>query len=131
MAGASVDVAVTRGRWLAVVDVGGGELIDGNLKLSNAVLRVGGGVRTGDVELRAGLTLAPIWVGNGAGDSTVLVGAGASARLRVPIASGVRLVVAAGADAFATRTEYALAGMSTIATPWLAPWVAAGFEVTP
>jgi hypothetical protein len=131
LAGASIDVAVPRGRWIVTAEVGGGELIAGGLDLRAATIRAGGGVRTGWIDLRAGLTLAPVEVTSGFGDATVLAGAGASARLRVPVADGLRVVIAAGADAYATRTEYTMNGMPFTATPWLAPWLAAGVEVTP
>jgi hypothetical protein len=68
-------------------------------------------------------------VSTGVGDHTVLFGAGASGRLRVPVVAGVRGVLAVGIDAFANRTQYQVLGMPTVATPQLAPWVAAGVEV--
>ena len=129
LADATVDVAVPRGRWIGSVELGGGGLIGGGIDLRGAVVRVGGGVRAGLVEVRAGITVAPVEVRDGTGDCTVLAGAGASARLRVPIAPTVRIVLAAGADAFATRTEYRKDGMALTATPWLAPWLGAGLEV--
>lgn len=141
MAGGGVDVAIARGTWLAAAEVEAGQLVEGDLHLGDAVVRLGGGWRRGALELRAGATVAPVWVGNGAGDSTVLAGGGASARLRVPVARDVRFVLAVGVDAFATRSEYVIetsepgaAGATMteqVATPWLAPWVAVGAEVTP
>ncbi len=93
-------------------------------------MRASGGVRVGGVELRAGLTVAPILVSNGRGDQTVLVGGGASARVRLPISRALGVVVATGADAFANRTDYAVAPMTKLSTPWLAPWAATGVEVS-
>jgi hypothetical protein len=73
----------------------------------------------------------PLTVGDGAGDATVLVGAGTSVRLRAPIGLGVDAVLAGGIDLFATRTTYVLDGMPVLTTPRIAPWLAAGFEVAP
>ena len=131
VAGGAIDVAIPRGRWLIAFDLGGGQLLnDDQLELSAAVVRGGGGVRYGWLDVRAGLTLVPINVTTGTGDQTVLVGAGASVRLRVPITELVRFVVAGGADAFATRTEYRTNATMT-ETPWLAPWFGAGIEMAP
>jgi hypothetical protein len=48
----------------------------------------------------------------------------------VSLGGGLDLVLAGGADVFATRTEYARSGMAAGATPWLAPWLAVGVVVT-
>ena len=131
LGGLTVDAALARGGWLAAIDVTGGTLVDNSVSLSTAVIRLSGGARAGLFELRGGLTLAPLVVQSGAGDRTVLVGAGASARLRLPLAPRLRGVLAVGVDAFATRTEYLVDGMQAMATPRIAPWLAAGLEVTP
>jgi hypothetical protein len=130
LGGLGVDLAIPRGAWLFAIDAGGGTLIDGPLHLTAATLRICGGARLGWLELRMGATLAPLIVSDGRGDSTILAGAGASVRIRVPIARGIRAVVAGGVDLFATTTTYLLAG-SEMATPRAAPWIAAGMEVTP
>lgn len=127
----TIDFARARGPWVAALDVGGATLVGGPINLSAAVVRVSGGYRVSWFELRAGATFAPLVVSNGDGDSTVLVGGGASARLRVPLGDGLRAVLAAGADVFATRTQYLIEGMPTMTTPRAAPWLGAGIEVTP
>jgi hypothetical protein len=48
--------------------------------------------------------------------------------MRIGLTADLYAVLAAGVDAYATHTQYQLATM-TIATPWLAPWVAVGLEV--
>jgi len=130
LAGATIDVTVPRGAWFAALDVGGGTLVGGGLHLSGGVVRTGIGTRVGWLDLRASATFVPIDVTDGAGDFTILAGAGASARLRIPLPERIELVIAGGADAFATRTEYSVGG-AMIATPWVAPWFGAGIEVTP
>ena len=129
LAGVALDLRIPYGSWFAAVDAGGGELVDGTLHLTGGVVRASVGRRMGRLDLRGGATVAPINVADGAGDTTVLVGAGVSARVRFPV-DAFDLVLAGGADAFATRTEYRIASM-TVATPWLAPWVGLGIEVTP
>jgi hypothetical protein len=131
LAGVQIDLALPRDAWLFAIEAGGATLIDGPLRLTAAVVRLGGGVRLGALELRAGATLAPVIVSEGAGDQTVLLGAGASARLRLPISSSVRVLVATGGDVFATRTTYLRDGMQVMTTPRAAPWLAVGMEVTP
>ena len=130
LAGGVVDLAVPRGAWSVAGELGGGTLVTGDLHLSGAIARLGLAVRPSVLELRIGVTLAPIVTRDGVGDLTVLLGGGASARLRLPIGATLHAVLAAGVDVFATRTEYLRAGMTTVATPWLAPWVAAGVEVS-
>lgn len=130
LAGAALDIALPRGDWFAAIDVGGATLVGGGLHLSGGVVRLGGGARVGWFELRAGATLVPLLVDDGAGDRTVLAGAGSSVRLRVPLGGGVTAVAAAGGDVFATRTQYQLAGRM-IATPLVSPWLGAGIEVVP
>lgn len=125
----TVDVSLPRGAWLAAIEVGGGELIGGAARVLTSVIRLDAGVRAGNVELRGGATAMPMWVTSGAGDRTILVGGGASLRLRLPITGTSTAVLAGGADAFATRSHYQLAGMTALVTPWLAPWLACGVEV--
>jgi hypothetical protein len=129
--GLGVDLAVPRGTWLLAVEASGGALLDGPLRLTTGVLRLAVGTRHGAFDLRAGATVMPLTVGDGIGDATVLVGAGTSVRLRLSIAAGVHAVLAGGVDLVATRTTYVLDGMPVLTTPWIAPWLAAGFEVTP
>lgn len=131
LGGLTLDGALPRDRWLITIDLGAATLVDGPVNLTSGVVRLGGGVRAGLFELRAGLTVASVFVSDGAGDRTVLVGAGTSLRFRAPVTSGIRAVFVGGVDAFATRTEYRLDGMTAMATPRLAPWIAAGIEVTP
>jgi len=131
LAGATIDVAVPRGSWILAADLGGGQLVGGGIDLRGAIVRLGGGARVGAIDLRAGLTFVPIDVADGAGDQTILAGAGASARLRIPIAARSNVIVAAGVDAFATHTTYRMDGMDVTSTPWVAPWIAAGMEVAP
>lgn len=129
--GASIDVAHARGRWLVAIEAGGATLVGGSLGVTTAMLRLSAGHRAGWFELRAGATVAPLIVSDGAGDRTVLFGVGASARVRIPLRAGLRAVVAAGGDLFATRTQYLVGGMPTLVTPRAAPWFGAGIEVTP
>lgn len=126
-----VDVAIPRGRWLVALDASGGTLVEGPLRLTAAVVRIGGGARVGPLELRGGATFAPVLVSDGAQDRTVLAGGSLSARVGTPITDGVRAVVAGGVDVFATRTTYVLHGAVVMATPRTAPWIAAGVEITP
>jgi hypothetical protein len=130
LGGLGVDLATERGGWLLAIDAAGATLVDGPLHLTAAMLRLCGGVRLGWLELRAGATLAPLIVSDGRGDRTILAGAGASARVRLPVTGAVRAVIAGGVDLFATRTTYLLEG-AMLATPRAAPWIAAGMEVTP
>jgi hypothetical protein len=125
----AADVTVPRDGWLFAIELGGGKLVDSTLNLSAAVLRGGGGLRAGPLEVRLGLTAVPMIVTSGAGDQTVLLGANASMRVRIPLSDGMRGILAAGADVFATRTEYRLEGMSVMTTPRAVPWLAAGLEV--
>jgi hypothetical protein len=130
IAGLGVDLAVARGAWLLALEAGGG-MLDGPLHLTAGVVRLEAGTRHGGFDLRAGATVMPLTVGDGAGDATVLVGAGASVRLRASIGRGVHAVFAGGIDLFATRTTYVLDGMQVLTTPRIAPWLAAGLEVAP
>ncbi|MEO8703165.1 MAG: hypothetical protein ABI867_24175 [Kofleriaceae bacterium] len=131
LAGGGVDLAVPLGRGLLAIELGAGSLTGGPVELTAATARFGPGVRLGIVELRGGVVLAPIFVASGGGDSTVLAGATASIRLRIPVAPRVHAVFAAGADVFATRTEYRIDGMAALTTPQLAPWLGAGMELSP
>ena len=83
------------------------------------------GWRSGGLELRGGLVATPVLVSDGAGNQTVMPGATVSARLHAG-----RFVLAAGADGFAAQTTYQLHTM-TVVTPWVAPWIAIGMELTP
>ena len=127
----SIDFVMPRDGWLAAIELGGGQLVNSSVKLTAGVIRPSVGMRmaSGLLELRGGLTVVPLMVTTGVGDHTVLFGAGASARLRVPVVDGVRGVLAVGIDAFANRTQYQVIGMPTLVTPQVAPWVAAGVEV--
>ena len=126
--GIAVDLALPRGSWLAALEVGGARLA-GTVDVTAAVIRMSAGVGGRWYELRGGLTLVPLVVTSGLGDQTVLIGAGASGRVFAPLYDGVRGVLAAGVDVFATRTEYRLAGVTALATPRSSPWLAAGVEV--
>jgi len=129
--GLGIDVALPSGHWLLAAEASGGTLIGAPLQLAAAVIRISGGLRAGPLELRGGATLVPVLVDDGAQDQTLLAGAGASVRLRVPIAGTMRAVLAGGIDAFATRTTYLRDGMAVLVTPRIAPWIAAGVEITP
>jgi hypothetical protein len=132
LGGALIDVTLPRGaRGLIAIEAGGGTLLGSGVHLTSALARLSGGVRLGIVELRAGAVLAPVFVSDGVGDTTLLAGATASTRVRIPISPQLRAVFAIGLDAFATRTEYQLAGMSVLTTPRLAPWLGIGMELTP
>lgn len=131
LAGASADFVGPAGGTLVAVEFGAGTLVGGDLHATTAVARAGLAKRIGVLELRGGLTLVPINVSDGSSDTTVLVGGNASARLRLPITTGVRAVLAAGADAYATRTEYLRAGMAPASTPLVAPFFGVGIELTP
>jgi hypothetical protein len=128
LGGLSLDLAIPRGAWAMTFEAGGGVLVQSTLHVLAGNVRIDPALRIDGFELRAGATLAPLLVTNGVGDQTVLVGGNASVRMRLGPGAGVHAVLAAGVDAYATHTQYQLATM-TIATPWLAPWVAAGIEV--
>jgi hypothetical protein len=113
------------------IDASGGKLVTGDFQLTTATLRLSAVARTGPVEARGGVVVAPVFVSDGDGDSTVLLGVGGSVGYRIGIAEPVHLVMRAGADFFATRTEYTRMGVPTASTPWFAPWFALGIEVTP
>jgi hypothetical protein len=131
LGGLGVDLSIPRGAWVVAIDAGGSTLVEGPVALTAAVVRLGGGARFGWFELRTGATFAPLFVREGAGDRTILAGANASARVRVPVFPGLHAVVAGGIDVFATRTTYLIEGMPALATPRSAPWIAAGVEMTP
>jgi hypothetical protein len=128
LGGLSLDLAIPRGAWAMTFEAGGGVLVQSTLHVLAGNVRIDPALRIDGFELRAGATLAPLLVTNGAGDQTVLVGGNASVRMRLGLSAGIHAVLAAGVDAYATHTQYQLETM-TIATPWLAPWVAAGIEV--
>jgi hypothetical protein len=127
--GLGIDLVAPRHGWLAAIEVGGARLASGGLDATAAEIRATAGVGGGWYELRGGITLAPLFVTTGAGDQTLLVGAGASGRVFAPIGGGLRAELAAGVDVFATRTEYRIAGMTALTTPRSSPWLAAGLEV--
>jgi hypothetical protein len=131
LAGLAVDLAAARGAWLVGIEAGGERVLDSPLRLTAGTIRLGAGARLGQLELRAGLTVMPLTVGDGSGDSTVLVGGGASARLRAPITDRMRAVLVCGDDVFATRTTYMIDRVSVLTTPRNSLWFAAGIEVTP
>lgn len=124
----TLDLVVPRDGYAWTVEAGGAAPIDSALAMTAAVVRIGPALRASAFELRAGATIAPLFVASGVGDRTVLLGANASARMRVELASGTWAILALGVDAYATHTQYQLDTM-TIATPWVAPWCAAGLEV--
>ncbi len=129
LGGGAIDLAIARGGYLGSIEVGGGSVVSGPVRLLAATARVDGGIRAGMFELRGGLTIAPVLVRTGVGDLTALVGGNASVRIRIPVTRGSRAVIAVGADAFATRTQYVIDGAKAMTTPRIAPWVAAGMEV--
>ncbi|HEU0035017.1 MAG TPA: hypothetical protein VFQ53_30535 [Kofleriaceae bacterium] len=129
LGGAAVDASLPAGRWLVALDAGIATNLDGPLGITTTPVRASLGRRVGPIELRAGGVVAPIVVSDGIGDRTVLAGASTSARVRGTLGGGLRLVLAIGVDAFATRTEYREAGMTVATTPRLAPWLATGIEV--
>ncbi|HEY3806976.1 MAG TPA: hypothetical protein VGL61_30440 [Kofleriaceae bacterium] len=128
LGGLVAELAIPHGAWLFAFDLGGGTLVRGPIDLSDAEARVGLGRRLGPFELRVDAVAEPLFVTTGAGDVTTLFGAGASARARIALGP-TRLVLAAGADAFATRTEYRTAGSDVLTTPRIAPWLRVGVEV--
>lgn len=131
VAGGSASIVGPVHGVLVAAELGMGTLVGGDLHATTGLVRLGVGTRVDVLELRAGLTVVPLRVSDGSADATVLVGAGASANLRIPVTRGVHAVVLVGGDAFATRTEYLRAGMMPTSTPMIAPYFAAGVEVTP
>jgi hypothetical protein len=132
LAGGAVDVTIPAGTKLVAFELGGATLVAADVRMNTMTARLAAGIRPHEVfELRAGVTVAPIFVSDGAGDRTVLVGGHATMRLHFAVSPGVHAVVAAGADVFATRTEYRANGMSLFVTPRFAPSVGLGLEVTP
>jgi hypothetical protein len=131
LGGVGIDVGLPRKHVLVAIEGGAATLVDGPVRMNAAVIRLGGGVRSGPFELRATGTVVPLVVSSGAGDKTVLFGGGVAARVRIPVADRVRAIVGAGVDVFATRTTYIVGGMTALTTPRTAPWVALGLELTP
>lgn len=129
LAGAAAEVVIGRRRYATTIELAGGSLVSGDVRALAALARLDLGVRFWLVELRGGISVAPIMVSTGAGDRTVLVGGNASVRLRAPMWGAARGVLAVGADVFATRTTYFVDGMVVMATPRAAPWLAAGVEI--
>jgi hypothetical protein len=128
LAGIAVEVAIPQGAWQISADLGGGALLRGPVQLADAEARVGLGRLIGPLELRVEAIAEPLFVSTGAGDITALLGASASVRARIPLGD-VRVVLAAGGDAFATQTEYRVAGAEVLTTPRIAPWLRVGVEV--
>ena len=126
---ASLDLTLPRGNYDAALELAGGTVVGGPVTLLAGLARIDGGVRAGVFEVRGGLTLAPISVRTGAGDLTMLIGGNASVRVRLRVTRASRAVFAAGADVFATRTEYVLEAARVMTTPRVAPWIAGGMEV--
>lgn len=131
LGGAGIDVAIPLGPGLFALELAGATLLGEGVHLTAGVARVGGGLRLGIAELRAGLVLAPVFVSDGVGDTTILGGGSASIRVRPELTRQLRAVFAVGVDAFASRTEYRIAGMSELTTPRFAPWFGVGMEVSP
>lgn len=131
LGGVTAHLTLPRGAWLGVLDLGGVTLVDSDLDLTGAIVRVGAGRRLGWLDVRVGATAVPISVAGGDGDRTILFGGGASAFVRLPLARGLHAILAGGVDAFATRTEYTMDSVVTAATPWIAPWLGAGLELAP
>lgn len=129
LATGALEVSRAQGGWLVAFSAGGGSLLGGPVELATAVVRVELGLRLGGLDVRAGAVAEPIFVVTGSGDSTVLFGASASAHMRIPVAATFHIVLAAGADAFATQTEYRLAGNAVMTTPTIAPWLTCGVEI--
>ena len=129
LAAGAVELVIPRAGFLVAGELSGGALVAGKVGLIAALARLDLGVRLGLLELRGGVTLAPVEVRTGAGDRTLLAGGNASARIRVPLIGSTRGVLAAGVDVFATRTSYLLDGAVVTTTPRIAPWIAAGMEL--
>lgn len=129
LGGLGLDIAIPRGAWLIALEASGSTLVDGPIRLTAATARVGGGLRVEPFDLRAGATFVPVVVSDGVHDRTILVGAGASVRLRIPFTDTVRGVLAGGVDVFATRTTYVLDGVTLMTTPRSAPWIGTGLEI--
>ena len=129
LGGGSIDLGMPRGGYVVAVEVGGAGLAGGPVDLLSGVVRADVGLPIGAFELRAGLTLAPIFVRTGVTDFTVLAGGNASARVRIPVTRASHAVLAIGADVFATRTQYVLGAMQLMSTPRIAPWFTAGMEL--
>jgi hypothetical protein len=128
LGGLAAELAIPRGAWVIALDLGGGTLFGGPIHLEEGEGRVGLGRRVGPLELRIEGIAEPVFVTTGMGDVTTLVGAGASVRTRISVGP-TRVVLAAGADAFATQTEYRTAGSDVLTTPRIAPWLRVGVEV--
>jgi hypothetical protein len=129
LATAGLGVVVPAGTHWIGIDASAGRVVTGTLHLDAGLVRVSAVGRKGVFEARGSVVAAPIFVGDGNGDTTVLFGLGASVSARLPITRTARFVMTGGADVFATRTEYAVAGMPVASTPWLAPWMTLGLEV--
>jgi hypothetical protein len=127
--GALVTLAYPRRGWVLGFDAGLASPASEMLTITTATLRATAGVRLGWLELRAGATLMPLRVIGGVGDTTVLLGAGLGARLRIPVTSTMRAVLAGGVDAFANPTRYQIDGDDVFATGSLVPWLGVGVEV--
>jgi hypothetical protein len=128
LGGLTAELAFPLGAWVIAADLGGGSSFGGQIELVDAEARLGIGRRIGPFELRLDAVAEPLFVTTGAGDFTALLGGGASVRLRIPVET-MRVVIAGGADAFATQTEYRTAGADALTTPRIAPWLRLGLEV--
>lgn len=129
LAAGALELVLPQRRFVIAIEAGGGTMPGGAVDLIAGVVRLDAGVRFGMLEVRGGATFAPLIVQTGAGDSTLLAGGNASARVRIPLTAATRAVLALGADVFATRTTYLLDGMTALSTPRIAPWLSAGMEV--
>lgn len=129
LAGAGIDLVVAHGGWVASLGFTGDAGVSGTLHLATTPIRACAGKRFDQLELRAGVALAPVWVEDGVGDRLTMFGVTASARLRFA-GLGTHLIAAVGVDAYTTQTTYQL-DAQMLTTPWLAPWLAVGMEVSP
>ena len=78
LAGASLDLTLPFAEHgLLALEIGGGKLVSSRLDLTTGLMRASAGVRVGALELRGGVTLVPLSVADGVGDTTVLAGVGA------------------------------------------------------
>jgi hypothetical protein len=129
-AGATVLVTHRIGAWTGLASLGvasgpSASLAGVEVSLLAAPIRVGIARRAGPLELAAAAVLVPIHASGGVGHAGLEVGAGLAAYLRLDLGP-VPLLVGAGADAYATRTELQVRGQTALATPRLGAWVGVG-----